>query len=371
MDNHMRDRSLSAHSRWLAATLLLTLLLLCAFAAVMIYIDPLFHYHAPLEDHAYSLNFQRYQNDGIVRSFDYTGIITGTSMTENFKTSEADSLFEAQFIKVPFSGGYYKEIDSNLRRAYRSGNNIRCVIRCLDYTGLVQDKDAFKYYDYPDYLYNDNPFDDVKYLLNKKLFFLHTLPVFENTKAGLETTSFDDYSAWGDGEDGMTFGASAILPYAYTEEALDGRSLTAQERAMVLANIRQNVTALALAHPETTFYIFFPPYSICWWDTQEYAGRLNWHFEAEQLAIEELLKVENIRLYSFSSNFDLVCDLDNYKDKGHYGSWVNSMILEWMKNGEYLLTQDNYISYIETIRDFYTSYDYSIYREQAEPDDAF
>lgn len=371
MDNHTRSHASSRHARWLAATLLFTLLLLCVFAAVMIYIDPLFHYHAPLEDHAYTLDFQRYQNDGIVRNFSYSGIITGTSMTENFKASEAASLFDAQFVKVPFSGGYYKEIDNVLRRAYRSGNEIRCVIRGLDYTGLIQDKDAFKYYDYPDYLYNDNLFDDVNYVLNKKLFFQRAIPVFENTRAGLETTSFDDYSSWSSANDGIVFGASAILPYAYTEEALGGRSLTEEERALIVGNLRQNVIELALAHPETTFYLFFPPYSICWWDTQEYAGRLTRHFEAEQLAIEELLPVENIRLYSFSSNFDLVCDLDNYKDQGHYGPWVNSMILEWMENGDYLLTQENYLSYLKTIRDFYTSYDYSIYREQADADYAF
>ena len=98
----------SASVRWLCATLAVTLLLLCLFAVPTAYIDPLFHYHAPLEQYQYPLTEERYQNDGIVRHFTYDGIITGTSMTENFKTSEADALFDAHFIKVPLAGALHK-----------------------------------------------------------------------------------------------------------------------------------------------------------------------------------------------------------------------------------------------------------------------
>lgn len=70
----------------------------------------------------------------------------------------------------------------------------------------------------------------------------------------------------------------------------------------------------------------------------------------------------NIKLYSFSSNFELTCNLDNYRDINHYGGWINSYILECMKNDEYLLTKDNYKEYLEDIRNFYGSYDYSSLR---------
>lgn len=50
----------------------------------------IYHYHAPLEDFAYLLdrNNERYQNYGILSHFSYDTIITGTSLTENFKSSE-------------------------------------------------------------------------------------------------------------------------------------------------------------------------------------------------------------------------------------------------------------------------------------------
>ena len=62
-------------------------------AACNIIIDPFFHYHKPLSGLFYVLDNQRYQNNGIVRHFDYNAIITGSSMTENFKTSEFNNIF--------------------------------------------------------------------------------------------------------------------------------------------------------------------------------------------------------------------------------------------------------------------------------------
>ena len=43
----------------------------------------------------------------------------------------------------------------------------------------------------------------------------------------------------------------------------------------------------------------------------------------------------------------------------HYGEWINSRILEQMKEEKHLLTKDNYQDYLQTIQTFYTSYDYA------------
>ncbi len=347
---------------WIFSTLALALVSFILFASFTVYIDPYFHYHAPLDEYEYPIDNERYQNDGITRNFEYNGIITGTSMTQNFKTSEADELFQASFIKVPFSGACYKEINDNLKRAYGAGKKVDYVIRCLDYDRLILDKDAYKEgADFPTYLYNDNPFDDLNYVLNKSILFTQTWGVVKYTEAGNKTTTFDEYSNW---MEGRKFGTEAVLrTYKLGERAKSPRKLTEEERGLVIANIRQNVTDLANAHPETTFYLFLSPFSICYWDTLENKGLVDQHIDAEQAAIEELLKCPNIRLYSFSNNFELVCNLDHYKDTAHYGEWVNSQMLQWMHDGEYQLTLENYEDYIETIRSFYNGYDYSSLRK--------
>lgn len=342
---------------WIIVTVSCIMFGLCLIAGVTVYIDPLFHFHPPLMDYEYPINNERYQNDGIVRNFEYDGIITGTSMTENFMTSEADQIFAANFIKVPFSGGTYREINDNLRRAYDAGQNIRYVIRDLNYGGMMQNKDAYREdAEYPTYLYNNNLLDDVNYILNKSILLDYTRQVIKYTDAGNRTTSFDVYVNW---NGGVIFGRDNVLKsYTLGEKAKAAQSLSEEAKEVLLENIRQNVTDLAYEHPETIFYLFFPPYSICYWDVLKNDGLIDQYIEAEEITIEEILQCPNIKLYSFRTNFELVCDLENYKDQAHYGQWVNSWMLERMYADEYLLTEENYQDYINKIREFYKSYDY-------------
>lgn len=345
------------YTRWSVLTLSFTAAILVIFASLTIYVDPLFHYHGPLKRFEYPLDNERYQNDGITRNFTYSGLITGTSMTENFKTSEAEALFGAPFVKVSFSGAYYKEIDNNLKRGFAAGKKISCVICGLDYNKLCADKDSVRYSDYPAYLYNNYLLDDVYYVLNKSILFNQTKRVLDYTASGQKTTAFDQYANW---NARCTFGAEAVLAtYSLGPAAESTVSLSDEERLKIVGNIRQNVTDLADQYPGTDFYLFFTPYSICYWEDLQNTGVLERQFDVEQTAIEELLKHPNIKLYCFFTDFETICDLNNYKDIYHYGEWVNSWILEQMYSGNYLLSEDNYLEHLAAMREFYTSYDYA------------
>lgn len=352
-----KNKIISKYNTWIIGTLVLTLAALILFAAFTIYIDPWFHYHAPLKKYAYPLNNAVYQNDGILRNFKYNSLIIGTSMTENFKTSEANELFHEEFIKIPCAGEGYKRANDLLTRAYKSGHDIKYVIRSIDYTKLIRDKDYYEYSGYPLYLYNDNIFDDLNYVLNKSVFINQTYDVIRYTKEGNTTTSFDVYNNW---SAYRTYGMQAVLSsYHLEEKAQHIQTLTDEERIMVQENVRQNVKTLILQHPETTFYLFFPPYSICYWDELHNNGQVDWRIDAEEIAIKELIDIPNVKLFSFCDDFDLICNLDNYADQAHYGEWVNSWMLEWMYADKHLLTEDNYQKYLETIRTFYNTYDYA------------
>ena len=56
---------------------------------------------------------------------------------------------------------------------------------------------------------------------------------------------------------------------------------------------------------------------------------------------------------------DITTDLDNYKDTIHYGEWINSKMLEYMKNDIGLLTKDNYKKYIKDEKKLYLNYPYN------------
>jgi hypothetical protein len=345
--------------KWFFSVIVVTVVCMAAGAAFVFWVDPFFHYHGPVENLEYPLvrDFERYQNDGILRHFSYDTIITGTSMTENFKTSEVDELFDATSVKVPFAGGLYKEINDNLTRAYSYGNEIKYVFRCLDYQCLAEDKDATKdIYDYAEYMTNENPFDDVNYLLNKSAM-ERALKVLIATAGGGQGLDFDSYANW---MQYNTFGPETVLAsYELADPAEEEKILDEEEETMIRENVRQNVVALAEEHPETTFYLYFPPYSIAYWDQICNDGELDWHIAAEQAAIEEMISCPNIKLYSFSIAEEIICDLDNYADYVHYAEDVNSWILECMQKDEYLLTEDNYQEYLEDERNFFSTYDYA------------
>lgn len=67
----------------------------------------------------------------------------------------------------------------------------------------------------------------------------------------------------------------------------------------------------------------------------------------------------NIKLFSFNTMAAITTDLNNYKDTLHYGEWINSKMLEYMKNDIGLLTKNNYKKYIKAEEKLYLNYPYN------------
>lgn len=360
----MRKRSNKACFFTFLSLFLGLLTLLGGLTAV---VDPYFHYHKPLKALQYTLSHPRYTNDGIMKHFDYDAIITGTSMTQNFKTSELDNLFDTTAIKVPLPGATYNEINENLARGLNAHPNTRLVVRGIDYAWLLSPANwsQFDADTYPYYLYDDKLYNDVKYLFNKSVLFDETIHTLDYTRSGGRTTTFDDFAIW---VASGGFGKEAVLTYpgySRPQKVSTTAIFSYADRNAVYATVTQNITDLAAAYPDTEFYLFFTPYSIIHWDDLHQTGELERQLIAEKYAIELMLPYKNIHLFSFFGDTDAICDLDNYKDKHHYGEWVNSQILQWMHEGHGELTAENYEEYCRQEREFYTSYDYdAIFTEQ-------
>lgn len=344
--------------RWMIGTIILTGILLAFAALPTILVDPYFHYHKPIEGITYLLNDQRYQNDGILKHFSYDAVITGSSMTENFKTSDMDQLFGTTAVKTPFSGGSYKEIRDNLDTAFENNSEIRYVIRSIDCPAIIQDKDAMRYEDalYPFYLYDDKMYNDVSYFLNKQVLFEYTVPMLAYTRAGIESTSFDEYCYW---SDEMAYGKEAILKkYNRPEKTESDWNQDTEDFAMLHENIQQNFIAQARQYPDTQFYYFFTPQSIFWWDSINQMGAIEQFVVYMQEASRIMLEYENIHLYSFFDVTELICNPEHYNDTIHHSGEINTQLLHWMKNGEHQLDKENYQDHWNEVLEFYGSYDY-------------
>lgn len=154
------------------------------------------------------------------------------------------------------------------------------------------------------------------------------------------------------------FGNAVNAGYIRPEKAKKTEQLSKKDREMIKANLKQNVISLAEEHPETEFYLFFPPYSIYSFDSLNQQGALEKQLDAEKYALELLLQYDNIHMFSFFGETDLVCDLDHYKDIAHYSEDVNEQMLNWMAEGYDELTLDNYEAYCKEEREFYLNYNY-------------
>ncbi len=353
--------------KWIGISLILLAATLLILSGCVFWADPFFHYRKPKDYLYYELSDQRSQNDGITRHFDYDAIITGTSMTENFSASQFDELFGTNSIKVCYSGATYKEIDDNLKVSYDSGHEPLYVLRGLDYTLLVRDKDELRLDmgEYPEYLTNKNPFDDVKYLLNKDVIVSYTLPVFINLIKGTPGghTSFDSYSYtahnYNYSKDAVLMGRWKFKKPETVNEASE------EELTMLSENMEANVVELAAAHPETTFLYFFPPYSMAYFGGVREEGNLDKELLFKEKAIDMMLEYDNIHIYSFTMETDITADLDRYRDQAHYDQNVNSWIIEKIAeaektdSSEFRITAGNKDEYLAKEKDLLENFDYN------------
>lgn len=351
--------------KWFITFLILSLLTVLLIGGTVFVVDPFFHYRGPNRQLFYLLGDQRSQNDGITKHFDYDSIITGTSMAENFRASQMDFLFGVNTVKVCYSGATNKELNDNLKVAYDSGHNVKYVLRTIDYTMLVTDKDEMRtdMGEFPVWLTNDNPIDDVKYLLNRDVIINYTFPCLWRFVTGTDGgyTSFDDYSFTGNDN---TFG---VL------EALGGRSsfdepgeiipATDEELEKLEGNVSQNIVELAKEHPETTFLYFYPPYSLAYWGGINENGEISKYMTIIRKTTEMMLECDNIHVYGFDLETDITGNLNNYRDAGHYSPDINTWILDtiaYEEKGDFghRLTKDNYLQYLADFEDILESYDY-------------
>lgn len=341
----------------LAAALFLTALIVAA-------VDPYFHYHKPFSFLSYRLYEERYTNDGISRNFDFDAIITGTSMAQNFKPSEMDALFGTHSVKETFSGAGYQELAENLDRALDRNKELTTVLWAVDYNGFFRDYDWAQYDAYPTYLYDNNPFNDVSYLFNKSILYHAVLPNITMTLTGEPSTTMDEYSSW-ERETGLDIILQSYDRNNVSEEPV--LTFGEEEYEAVVKTISTNIVQTVNKYPDVTFYIFYPPYSICYWDALNIKGTIIKQTMAEQTATELLLECPNVKLFNFFDQYQIICNPDYYCDDGHYNAEVNSMILKWISEGTGLITKENYLEKLEQERKFFLNYDYDSIYAQSTP----
>ncbi len=297
-----------------------------AVTALVFYVDPFFHYHEPLSDFPYLVDNQLSQNPGMARNMQYDSVILGSSMTVNFNTHWFAEELGLNTIKLNYSGAYPKDQSNIMELIFDSDNQVDAVFLGIDvmtYTGGVEETK----YPIPEYLYDDNYINDIRYVLNKDVVLNYILrPLADPDKTDLATV----YASWWTDE----YYNKQWVMHNY-EPPEQTREVTPADAYLesVGANLEVNICPYIEEHPETVFYVFFPPYSILYWNDVICENHLEATMAEYQYIAEKMLAYENVRVFFFPNQEWIVTDLNNYADYSHYHKDINHYMTKCFASG--------------------------------------
>ena len=314
--------------RWAQIVLAALILGVLACALTVYLVDPFEQYREssilPLYDQ------ESYNNPGIAKNYDYNAVILGTSMVEMSNPSVIDACFGVQSVKLPMRGSHTAQMGWQLEHVFHAkekrGEMLDLAILAVDaysLMGPVDDREEIV-----DYLWNDDLLDDIKYLLNRDVLLVKVPKLLKNAGRPMETKR-DDMYKWTD----IVFAAQSVYD---SVPVMEQKSLTDPEYRLERSteNIERHIRAHALAHPETEFKIYMPPYSAGYWYVMGKEGLMEQQFRSRARVCELLLDLPNVEIYDFSSKTDWILDLDEYFDYSHHSSGVSDNIMRAMAAGE-------------------------------------
>lgn len=318
---------MSHMKKWVLTAVATAAALLVGTAALVVWVDPFFQYHKPLNGFPYLVDNQLSQNPGMAKHMTYDSVILGSSMTVNFNTNWFAQEMGLNTIKLNYSGAYPKDQANIMERIFSSDNQVKAVFLGVDvmtYTGDVEETK----YPIPSYLYDDSVWNDAQYLWNKDVLLNYILrPLADPDKTDLATV----YESWWTDE---YYNIQWVMHNYERPERVEEKTPENAYLESVKQNLQTNICPFIENNPDTTFYIFFPPYSILYWNDVMSENHLEATMAEYRYIVETMLAYENVRVFYFPNQEWIVTDLNNYADYSHYHKDINHYMTECFASGE-------------------------------------
>ena len=344
------------------STGLMTAALIAAFNLV---VDPLqlfgyFH----LGRHWYSPD-SRMQDAGLIRSQDFDTIFMGTSLAVHFRQSEIDKQLGVHSIKLAMSGSTSVEqsyvLDAALRR------HPKLVIWQMDdwifRNAPAIDADVYV----PADLYRMNAKGVAGYLFSLETareamwIALRGFKRLEMVAHGLSAAQYLKFQ-----EDNLNelnaFPAYIELSTAYNSAKArasfahylkaPGEIEAGYDYAAMVSNFERDAVGVIAAHPDVTFDIYFPPYSILQFVSMREASpaTLKIFYDFSVYANRRLTSLPNVRLFDFRDAKEITHDLNNYADVIHHSHTIDLKLLSYLASGDHLVSREAPTASIERLK---------------------
>ena len=338
--------------KWFWTSAVTVILLLAGIMGMVLYVDPFFQYHAPLENFPYLVDNQLSQNPGMAKHMKYDSVILGSSMTVNFNTNWFQDLLGLNTIKLNYSGAYPKDQSNIMKLIFGSENEVDAVFLGIDvmtYTGGVEETK----YPIPEYLYDDNSFNDIQYIFNKDVVLNYILrPLADPDKTDLATV----YQSWWTDE---YYNIQWVMHNYQQPEQIAQETPADAYIESVQKNLDANICPFIEQNPETTFYIFFPPYSILYWNDVMRENHLEATMAEYQYIADRMLAYDNVRVFYFPNQEWIVTDLNNYADYSHYHRDINYYMTQCFADGSCEVTDSEEMTQaLDKMRDIIRRFDF-------------
>lgn len=342
----LMDNTKMSSKKFIKKLIITVLILIFTVGAVVYVFDPFYHYHKPWLGLKEVLNDKEYQCIGTLRHFDYDTLLVGSSVMENNDNAWYDEAYGVKSIKAIRSYGATADLCYLMDEAYEN-HDIKYVFYNIDPSSLSADAETtYESTGCPMYLYDHNPFNDVQYLFNKDVLFEKIPYMVANSYLGDydEGLSYN-WAKW------KTFDIQMALGLYYRPiDVVEMQDETIYNDKLV-ANIAL-LTKEVADHPETQFMFFYPAYSMLWWDGVYRTGERDAYIYCEKEMTKALLQYDNVRIFCFQNEPDVITDLYNYMDSIHFSPEINKLMLDQMIKGEYEMTLDNYEEVLDGVKEF-------------------
>ncbi len=340
-----------SYKGWFAVFLLTFLAAAGAVMLLVAYVDPFFQYHEPLENFPYQVDNQVNQNPGMARHMDYDSVILGSSMTVNFNTHWFEELMGLKTLKLSYSGAFPKDQANIMDIIFADGRKVDAVFLGIDvitYSGGVEETK----YPIPEYLYDDTVWNDIPYLLNKDVLLQYIMrPLADPDKTDLATV----YASWWT-ED--YYNKQWVMHNYVAAQPAEKEAERDKFVENIKANLDSNICPYIEANPDTEFYVFYPPYSILYWNDVLQEKQLEAVLREYEYISERLFAYDNVKVFFFPNQEWIICDLDNYADYSHYHPDINRYMTECFANGEHRVTEENLAEELGKMRRIVLGYDF-------------
>jgi hypothetical protein len=130
----------------------------------------------------------------------------------------------------------------------------------------------------------------------------------------------------------------AMAAYRYVTDPVRSKYLLDDtDYDMKVRVFERDAIGLIRAHPDVTFDVYLPPYSILQWvalrETSPETLQSVYAFSA--YLCRRLMEFPNVRLFDFRSEKDVTHDLNNYSDVIHHSPDIDLKILGWLAQGKH------------------------------------